>query len=149
MLVSYFCHFCHFYTTKIKMVKVGASFATFTNRRLKKMSLWEKWEWWNYFQKKWPHCILFGLFSTLLGFYRKKKMPPPPCRGYQWKFSEFFSLFFWMQSNRKYIWLYFLTYFLYLQGDAVFWYNLHHDGSGDYDTRHAACPVLIGEKWGE
>ena len=36
-----------------------------------------------------------------------------------------------------------------LQGDAVFWYNLMHDGSGDYLTRHAACPVLIGEKWGK
>ena len=36
-----------------------------------------------------------------------------------------------------------------MQGDAVFWYNLHHDGSGDFDTRHAACPVLIGEKWGK
>jgi len=34
-----------------------------------------------------------------------------------------------------------------VKGDAVFWYNLHHDGSGDPDTRHAACPVLIGEKW--
>ncbi|XP_066930606.1 prolyl 4-hydroxylase subunit alpha-1-like [Clytia hemisphaerica] len=33
------------------------------------------------------------------------------------------------------------------KGDAVFWFNLHHDGSGDFDTRHAACPVLIGEKW--
>merc|ERR1719410_912464 len=33
------------------------------------------------------------------------------------------------------------------KGDAVFWYNLMHDGSGDYLTRHAACPVLVGEKW--
>lgn len=33
------------------------------------------------------------------------------------------------------------------KGDAVFWYNLMHDGSGDYLTRHAACPVLLGEKW--
>lgn len=33
------------------------------------------------------------------------------------------------------------------KGDAVFWFNLHHDGTGDYDTRHAACPVLLGEKW--
>jgi len=33
------------------------------------------------------------------------------------------------------------------KGDAVFWYNLHRDGTGDFLTRHAACPVLIGEKW--
>jgi len=33
------------------------------------------------------------------------------------------------------------------KGDAVFWYNLNHDGTGDYETRHAACPVLMGEKW--
>ncbi|CAG5091515.1 Oidioi.mRNA.OKI2018_I69.PAR.g13091.t1.cds [Oikopleura dioica] len=29
---------------------------------------------------------------------------------------------------------------------AVFWYNLLRDGSCDYRTRHAACPVLIGQK---
>eukprot|EP00795_Rhopilema_esculentum_P013260 gene13260-4092_t len=33
------------------------------------------------------------------------------------------------------------------KGDAVFWYNLHEDGMGNYNTRHAACPVLLGEKW--
>lgn len=35
------------------------------------------------------------------------------------------------------------------QGTAVFWYNLHRSGEGDYRTRHAACPVLVGNKWGE
>ena len=35
------------------------------------------------------------------------------------------------------------------KGSAAFWYNLHRSGEGDYDTRHAACPVLIGSKWGE
>lgn len=29
---------------------------------------------------------------------------------------------------------------------AVFWYNLLRDGSSDKRTRHAACPVLIGQK---
>ncbi|XP_043212723.1 prolyl 4-hydroxylase subunit alpha-1-like isoform X3 [Amphibalanus amphitrite] len=33
------------------------------------------------------------------------------------------------------------------KGSAAFWYNLHRSGEGDYDTRHAACPVLIGSKW--
>ena len=35
------------------------------------------------------------------------------------------------------------------QGTAVFWYNLFSSGEGDYRTRHAACPVLVGNKWGE
>uniref|UniRef100_H2MJ53 procollagen-proline 4-dioxygenase n=1 Tax=Oryzias latipes TaxID=8090 RepID=H2MJ53_ORYLA len=35
------------------------------------------------------------------------------------------------------------------KGTAVFWYNLHRSGEGDYRTRHAACPVLVGNKWGE
>uniref|UniRef100_A0A8C9XEP0 Prolyl 4-hydroxylase subunit alpha-1 n=1 Tax=Sander lucioperca TaxID=283035 RepID=A0A8C9XEP0_SANLU len=33
------------------------------------------------------------------------------------------------------------------QGTAVFWYNLFPSGEGDYSTRHAACPVLVGNKW--
>ncbi|KAF7657211.1 hypothetical protein LDENG_00030100 [Lucifuga dentata] len=33
------------------------------------------------------------------------------------------------------------------KGTAVFWYNLFKSGEGDYRTRHAACPVLIGSKW--
>uniref|UniRef100_A0A8C6U5S2 procollagen-proline 4-dioxygenase n=1 Tax=Neogobius melanostomus TaxID=47308 RepID=A0A8C6U5S2_9GOBI len=32
-------------------------------------------------------------------------------------------------------------------GTAVFWYNLFKSGEGDYRTRHAACPVLVGSKW--
>lgn len=31
--------------------------------------------------------------------------------------------------------------------DAVFWYNLKRNGNGDPTTRHAACPVLVGQKW--
>ncbi|XP_075205056.1 LOW QUALITY PROTEIN: prolyl 4-hydroxylase subunit alpha-1 [Anomaloglossus baeobatrachus] len=33
------------------------------------------------------------------------------------------------------------------KGTAVFWYNLFQSGEGDYSTRHAACPVLVGSKW--
>ncbi|XP_069100846.1 prolyl 4-hydroxylase subunit alpha-2 isoform X2 [Pleurodeles waltl] len=33
------------------------------------------------------------------------------------------------------------------KGTAVFWYNLLRNGEGDYRTRHAACPVLVGSKW--
>lgn len=33
------------------------------------------------------------------------------------------------------------------KGSAAFWLNLHSDGQGDYNTRHAACPVLAGSKW--
>ncbi len=36
-----------------------------------------------------------------------------------------------------------------VKGSAVFWYNLHRNGEGDDMTRHAACPVLVGNKWGK
>ena len=35
------------------------------------------------------------------------------------------------------------------QGDAAYWYNLFKSGEGDYSTRHAGCPVLVGSKWGK
>ena len=34
-----------------------------------------------------------------------------------------------------------------VKGDAVFWYNLHRNGTGFFATRHASCPVLSGSKW--
>lgn len=34
------------------------------------------------------------------------------------------------------------------RGAAAFWLNLHPSGEGDLATRHAACPVLRGSKWG-
>ncbi|KAJ8404762.1 hypothetical protein AAFF_G00331490 [Aldrovandia affinis] len=33
------------------------------------------------------------------------------------------------------------------KGTAVFWCYLFPSGEGDYSTRHAACPVLVGNKW--
>ncbi|VDN54898.1 unnamed protein product [Dracunculus medinensis] len=33
------------------------------------------------------------------------------------------------------------------KNDALFWYNLIRSGEGDLRTRHAACPVLVGDKW--
>lgn len=33
------------------------------------------------------------------------------------------------------------------KGTSVFWFNLFRSGEGDYRTRHAACPVLVGSKW--
>lgn len=33
------------------------------------------------------------------------------------------------------------------KGSAAFWYNLKPSGQGDYETRHAGCPVLLGSKW--
>ncbi|XP_066927150.1 prolyl 4-hydroxylase subunit alpha-2-like [Clytia hemisphaerica] len=33
------------------------------------------------------------------------------------------------------------------KGDAVFWWNLKQNGEGDEETRHAGCPVLMGQKW--
>ncbi|KAK3598748.1 hypothetical protein CHS0354_028800 [Potamilus streckersoni] len=34
-----------------------------------------------------------------------------------------------------------------IKGAAAFWYNLYRSGEGIYNTRHAACPVLVGTKW--
>lgn len=34
------------------------------------------------------------------------------------------------------------------KGSAAFWYNLYPNGEGNENTRHAACPVLTGSKWG-
>lgn len=34
-----------------------------------------------------------------------------------------------------------------IKGAAAFWYNLYRSGDGIFDTRHAACPVLVGQKW--
>ncbi|XP_069123787.1 prolyl 4-hydroxylase subunit alpha-1-like isoform X1 [Argopecten irradians] len=33
------------------------------------------------------------------------------------------------------------------KGGAAFWYNLYKSSEGIYNTRHAACPVLVGTKW--
>lgn len=35
------------------------------------------------------------------------------------------------------------------KGTAAFWYNLFPSGDGNKNTRHAACPVLTGSKWGK
>lgn len=34
------------------------------------------------------------------------------------------------------------------KGSAIFWLNLHANGTGDVRTKHAGCPVLVGSKWG-
>lgn len=34
------------------------------------------------------------------------------------------------------------------KGTALFWWNLHSSGVGDLRTKHAGCPVLVGNKWG-
>lgn len=36
-----------------------------------------------------------------------------------------------------------------IKGSAIMWYNLYPSGKGNSNTHHAACPVVIGEKWGE
>ncbi|CAG7630832.1 unnamed protein product [Allacma fusca] len=33
------------------------------------------------------------------------------------------------------------------EGSALFWYNLHPDGTFDERVVHAGCPVLLGSKW--
>lgn len=34
------------------------------------------------------------------------------------------------------------------KGSALVWYNLFASGEGDPRTKHAGCPVLVGNKWG-
>ncbi|XP_070552371.1 prolyl 4-hydroxylase subunit alpha-1-like isoform X2 [Ptychodera flava] len=34
-----------------------------------------------------------------------------------------------------------------IYGDATFWFNLNKAGETDLSTKHAGCPVLLGEKW--
>ncbi|HIF13804.1 MAG TPA: hypothetical protein EYQ86_00035 [Bacteroidetes bacterium] len=33
------------------------------------------------------------------------------------------------------------------KGSAAMWFNTSSDSQPDYDTKHAACPVLLGQKW--
>ncbi len=34
------------------------------------------------------------------------------------------------------------------KGSCAAWFNMLRNGSCDYRTQHAACPVLAGHKWG-
>lgn len=34
------------------------------------------------------------------------------------------------------------------KGSAVFWHNLNNQVKGNHLTLHAACPVIVGSKWG-
>lgn len=33
------------------------------------------------------------------------------------------------------------------KGSAAYWLNMDKSGNGDYRTKHAGCPVLVGNKW--
>lgn len=33
------------------------------------------------------------------------------------------------------------------KNDCLFWFNIHKSGRPDLRTRHAGCPVLLGQKW--
>ena len=45
--------------------------------------------------------------------------------------------------------MFFATYCLHLIkiGSAVWWFNTKSDSVPDPVTKHAACPVLLGQKW--
>ncbi|CAG7785311.1 unnamed protein product [Allacma fusca] len=34
-----------------------------------------------------------------------------------------------------------------IKGSLTLWFNVHNDGTEDFDTYHGGCPLLIGEKW--
>ena len=44
---------------------------------------------------------------------------------------------------------YFIVLYFPFKGDALFWYNLFRNGTGDIRTQHASCPVIAGSKWGK
>lgn len=33
------------------------------------------------------------------------------------------------------------------KGSAAWWFNTHSDSVPDVNTKHSACPVLLGQKW--
>lgn len=33
------------------------------------------------------------------------------------------------------------------KGAVAFWHNLRVSGQGDYSTKHAGCPIVLGIKW--
>ncbi|CAG7835841.1 unnamed protein product [Allacma fusca] len=35
-----------------------------------------------------------------------------------------------------------------VKGSAVLWFNIFSDGTTDWASNHASCPILLGEKWG-
>ena len=45
--------------------------------------------------------------------------------------------------------MFFAMYCLHLIkiGSAVWWFNTKSDSVPDPETKHAACPVLLGQKW--
>ncbi|CAF3338903.1 unnamed protein product [Rotaria socialis] len=87
--------------------------------------------------------------------------------GYYQPHADFFQVlenggFTFKNGNRIATWLTYMsdvefggaTVFLAVDGhivpkkrSAVFWYNMFASGEVDYRTAHAACPVLIGNKW--
>ena len=34
-----------------------------------------------------------------------------------------------------------------IEGDAIFWNNIHSDGKADYLSVHGGCPLILGSKW--
>ena len=35
------------------------------------------------------------------------------------------------------------------KGSGIWWFNVKSDSVPDTETKHAACPVLLGQKWSE
>lgn len=45
------------------------------------------------------------------------------------------------------VWPFLGVYVFPQKGSAVWWFNTRSDSVPDVDTKHAACPVLLGQKW--
>ena len=33
------------------------------------------------------------------------------------------------------------------KGSMLVWHNLYRNGTGNFQTMHASCPIVIGQKW--
>jgi len=45
------------------------------------------------------------------------------------------------------VWPFVGVYVMPEKGSAVAWFNTRTDAHVDLETQHAACPVLLGQKW--
>ncbi|CAF1246049.1 unnamed protein product [Rotaria magnacalcarata] len=80
-----------------------------------------------------PAVFLFHDVVSDSDIEKIKALAVPRMSDVEWGGATFFPLFGGYVTPKK--------------GSTLFWYNLHASGEADYRTLHAACPVLIGNKW--
>ena len=53
---------------------------------------------------------------------------------------------FWLEGGAT-VWPFVGVYVMPEKGSAAAWFNTRTDAHVDLETQHAACPVLLGQKW--